>query len=309
MLKLFTKNLSKKFFDNSLSQKISQIFTSKSLNEEMIEEFEDLLIMTDMGSSLTSYLVKKLKEEKFLKKTAEDGNLQLAVKNFLKEELLKILTPCQKDLSFDSNGSPVVIVFNGVNGAGKTTTIGKIARDLKLQNKKILIAGCDTFRAAASSQLEIWAKKTEIEIILPNKEFEDPAAVAYRALDFATKNSFDVLLVDTAGRLQNKQNLMDELKKINRSLKKLDQNAPHYNLLILDSTVGQNALSQFSAFNQEVGIDGLILTKLDGTSKGGVVISLANSFKKPIYAIGIGEKEDHLIAFDANYFLDNLLDL
>ena len=177
------------------------------------------------------------------------------------------------------------------------------------QNKKILIAACDTFRAAAAEQLEIWAKKVGCEIIMPQKEGEDPASVAYRAFDFAQKNNYEVLLIDTAGRLQNKQNLMDELKKINTVLKKIDASAPHENLLILDATIGQNAKVQMEVFDQIVGITGLIITKLDGSAKGGIVVSIAKKFAKPIYAIGVGEKSEDLQEFDAEIFARSLLNM
>ena len=222
-------------------------------------------------------------------------------------EIEKILKPCEGKIDLDSDKKPQVIIFNGVNGAGKTTTIGKIASNLKSQNKKVLISACDTFRAGASSQLEIWAKRANCEIILPLKEGEDPASVAYRAFDYAIKNGFDVLLIDTAGRLQNKQNLMDELKKINNVLKKLDSSAPHYNLLIVDATIGQNSRTQTEIFNQTVGIDGLIITKLDGSAKGGVVVAISKIFAKPIFAIGIGEKIEDLQEFNAKNFAKSII--
>ena len=202
---------------------------------------------------------------------------------------------------------PQVLIVNGVNGAGKTTTIGKIAQNLKNQNKKVLISACDTFRAGATAQLEVWANRVGCEIILPLKEGEDSASVAYRSLDYATKNNFDVLLIDTAGRLQNKKNLMDELQKISKVLKKIDAHAPHENLLILDATTGQNARSQLEIFNEVIGITGLIITKLDGSARGGVVVGLAQKFQKPIYAIGVGEKIEDLQEFNASEFSKNLV--
>lgn len=287
---------------SKISAAIAQIFTHKKLDIQTLEELEETLIVSDIGSEVSAVLVAKLKAQKFEKNIDE-----AEVKNFLSVEIEKILKPCERPLVLDESRKPQVIIFNGVNGAGKTTTIGKIAANLKNQNKKVIIAACDTFRAAASEQLEVWAKRVGCEIILPQKDGEDPAAIAYRALEFAKKNNFDALLIDTAGRLQNKQNLMDELKKIGAVLKKIDASAPHENLLILDATTGQNARSQMEVFNQIVGITGLVITKLDGTAKGGIVVALAQKFHKPIYAIGVGEKIEDLQEFNAAAFTNNLI--
>lgn len=270
----------------------------------MLEQLEDTLLLSDMGSDISSEIIGNLRQQKFAKDIDEEE-----VKKFLAGEITKILKPCEKALVLDESTKPQVVIFNGVNGAGKTTTIAKVASNLKNQNKKILIAACDTFRAAAAEQLATWAKRIDCEIIMPQKEGEDPASVAYRALDFAKKNGHDVLLIDTAGRLQNKQNLMDELKKINAVLKKIDSSAPHENLLILDATIGQNAKAQMEVFNQVVGITGLVITKLDGTAKGGIVVAIAKKFQKPIYAIGVGEKADDLCEFDAEIFSKSLFNI
>lgn len=287
---------------SKISTALSQIFTHKKLDGDIIEELEEALIIADVGFDATQKIIKNFRDKKFSK------NISLEeVRFFLRDEIEKILQPCEKSLEINPAAKPQVIIFNGVNGAGKTTTIGKVAFNLKNQNKKIVIAACDTFRAAASQQLEIWAKRVGCDIILAQKEGEDPAAVAYRGLDFAKKNAADFLLIDTAGRLQNKQNLMDELKKINAVLKKIDVSAPHENLLILDATTGQNAKNQMEVFNQIVGITGLVITKLDGSAKGGIVVSLADQFKKPIYAVGLGEKIEDLQEFNAKNFADNLV--
>lgn len=304
--KLFSKSKITDQLKNSsqkLSQAISQIFTHKQLDKQTLEELEETLILNDLGSDFASEIVNNLKAQKFEK------NIDLTtIKNFLANQIEQILKPCEGSIIInDTLKKPQVIVFNGVNGAGKTTTIGKIAFNLKNQNKKVVIAGCDTFRAGASSQLEIWAKRAECEIILATKEGEDPASVAYRALDYAQKNNFDVLLIDTAGRLQNKQNLMDELKKINNVIKKLDESAPHYNILIVDATIGQNSKIQTEIFNKTVGIDGIIITKLDGSAKGGVLVAISKIFSKPIYAICIGEKIEDLQEFDAREFSQKLV--
>lgn len=288
-------------FGSKISASITQIFTHKKLDEEALEELEETLIINDLGTANAREIVDNLRKKKFDKNISQNE-----IKDFLRGEIIKILQPCQKALKLDEKHLQVVVV-NGVNGAGKTTTIGKIAANLKQQNKKVLIAACDTFRAAAAAQLEVWALRAGAEIILPQKENEDPAALAYRALEHAKKNNFDILLIDTAGRLQNKQGLMEELKKINKVLKKLDENAPHENLLILDGTTGQNAHNQVKIFDEMVNVTGLIITKLDGSSKGGVLVALAREFKKPIYAIGVGEKIADLQEFDAVSFANNLV--
>ena len=287
---------------NKISTAITQIFTHKKLDESTLEELEETLILSDMGTEVALRIVNNLRSKKFAKTISDEE-----IKDFLKNEILQILKPCEKTLNIQESDKPQVLIFNGVNGAGKTTTIGKIAENLKNQNKKILIASCDTFRAAASAQLEVWAKRVGCDIVLPIKEGEDAAAVAYRALEKATKDNFDVLLIDTAGRLQNKSNLMDELKKINNVIQKIDPDAPQENLLILDATTGQNAKSQLKVFNEIVGITGLIITKLDGTARGGIVVSLAEIFQKPIYAIGVGEKIEDLQEFNAEEFAKSLV--
>lgn len=287
---------------NKISSAIAQIFTHKKLDAQMLEELEDTLVSSDIGAEVSAEIIANLKAQKFEKNIDE-----IEVKKFLAGEIEKILKPCENKLKLDESPKPQVIIFNGVNGAGKTTTIGKVAANLKNQNKKVLIAACDTFRAAASEQIVVWAKRVGCEIIQAQKTGEDPAAVAHRAFDFARKNNFDVLLIDTAGRLQNKQNLMDELKKINSVLKKIDATTPHQNLLILDATTGQNARNQLEVFDQIVGITGLVITKLDGSAKGGILVALAQRFKKPIYAIGVGEKIEDLQEFDAAVFAKNLV--
>jgi len=305
--KLFNKSKITDQLKNSsqkLSLAITQIFTHKQLNEQTLQELEDTLIISDLGTDFAFEIINNIKKQKFEKNF--DINL---VKKIIAEEIEKILKPCESSINLNESQKPQVIIFNGVNGAGKTTTIGKIAYNLKNQNKKVLIAGCDTFRAGASSQLEIWAERAGCEIILAIKDGEDPASVAYRAMEYAKKNQFDVLLIDTAGRLQNKQNLMDELKKINNVIKKLDDSAPHLNLLIVDATIGQNSRIQAEIFNKTISINGLIITKLDGSAKGGVVVAIAKLFSMPIFAIGIGEKIDDLQEFDAKNFSKKLIDI
>jgi len=285
-----------------ISSFVSQIFTHKKLDHETLQELEDTLIVNDLGTEVAKKIVQQLKSQKFEKNLTTNE-----IKIFLALEIENILLKCQKPLPINDSQSTQVLVFNGINGAGKTTTIGKIAYNLKQQGKSVLIAACDTFRAAATSQLSAWANKANCQLVLPLKDQEDPASVAYRALDLAQQQKIDVLLIDTAGRLHNKQNLMDELKKINNVLKKLDPSAPHCNLLIIDATNGQNAKNQTETFNKIIGIDGLIITKLDGTSKGGIAVALANDFAKPIFAIGVGEKITDLQEFNAKSFTYALL--
>ena len=193
--------------------------------------------------------------------------------------MYSILKPYQKELNFQDIEGVKVIAFNGVNGAGKTTTIGKIAYNLAQNNHKVLIAACDSFRAAAVDQLQIWSNRANCDIILPKKLNEDPASIAYRAIKEAKENNYDILLIDTAGRLQNKQNLMDELAKINKVIKKIDSNAPHENILVIDSTTGQNSAMQLDVFDKLINISGIIVTKLDGSAKGGMILSLSKGLK------------------------------
>lgn len=287
-----------------ISSGISQIFTHRKLDDNLLEEFEDLLLTSDIGTAAVSQIIKDLKSQKFNKEITV-----VEAKNFLAAELIKILSPYQKTLQINSDLKPQVIIVNGVNGAGKTTTIGKIANTISANGKKVMIAACDTFRAAAAEQLKIWADRSNCQIITAIKEGEDPASVAHRAFNLAKQHGIDVLLIDTAGRLQNKQNLMDELKKINQVINKIDSSAPHENILILDATTGQNAKSQLEIFDKIINVSGIIVTKLDGSAKGGIVIALAQQFKKPIYAIGVGEKIEDLQEFSAQNFVNNLLEI
>lgn len=289
---------------SKITSNLSEIFTHKKLGDETLEELEELLIISDMGISGAKEIINNLRSKKFNK---EIGNEE--IKNFLAEEISKILFPYQKTLQINSDFKPHVIIFNGVNGVGKTTTIGKIAKILTLSGKKVMIAACDTFRAGATEQLKVWAERSKCTIISALKEGEDPASVAYRALSEAKNNEADILLIDTAGRLQNKTNLMEELKKINQVLKKIDNNAPHENILVLDATTGQNAKSQLEIFDKIVNITGLIITKLDGSAKGGILVALTKEFSKPIYAIGIGEGIEDLQEFNAEDFSKSLVGL
>jgi fused signal recognition particle receptor len=304
-LKIFSPSLIKNKLTKTsgyISSGISTIFKSKKLDYATLEELEDILLTSDIGVEASKEIIHNLKSKKFDREISDNE-----IKEFLSNELYQILLPCQKTLEIKENLKPQIIIFNGVNGVGKTTTIGKIAKQLTSLNKKVMIAACDTFRAAAASQLEVWAQRSNCLIIKADKEGGDPASVAYQALSEAKKLGIDVLLIDTAGRLQNKQNLMDELKKINQVLRKIDSSAPHENILVLDATTGQNTKNQLEIFDKMVNISGLIITKLDGSAKGGILIALAKKFTKPIYAIGIGEQIEDLQEFDAKEFAKNLV--
>lgn len=304
-LKMFSSSKISNQLKNSsekISSKIVQIFTHKKLETAIFDELEEVLMVNDFGYDAASEIIDKIRNQKFPKNVDE-----AQIKDFLADQIEKILLKCESKPLFNEQQRPQVITFNGVNGTGKTTTIGKIASNLQSQGKKVLIAACDTFRAAATQQIEAWAKRANCEIVLPLREGEDPASVAYRALEKAIQNDFDILLIDTAGRLQNKQNLMDELKKINQVLKKLIPEAPHLSLIVIDATTGQNAKAQVEVFQQIIGVNGLIITKLDGSSRGGIVVAIARNFSLPIYGIGIGEKIDDLQEFNAKSYAWNLV--
>ncbi len=281
----------------NLSGGFEKVFAGKKkLDQDALEALEELLITSDIGVQTTMALMEKIADAK----VADVGE----VKHILKEELLSILnTP--PPLQEARKSTPHVILVVGVNGVGKTTTIGKIAASLKVSGKKVLIAAADTFRAAAVEQLMIWAQKAGAEFV-KHKENADPAAVAFDAVAAAKARGCDIVLIDTAGRLHTKVNLMEELKKIKRTVAKQIQGAPHEILLVLDATTGQNALSQAKLFNEALAVTGLALTKLDGTAKGGIVIAICSSLNIPLQYIGIGEKVEDLRPFDAEQFIDAL---
>ena len=268
----------------------------KIVDDDLLEELEELLITSDIGVQTAVTLIEKISSSKIT-----DAH---QIKSLLKDEILSILEPTGSAPE-KSPPSPKVIMVVGVNGTGKTTTIGKLAAKAAASGQKVLIAAADTFRAAAIEQLMIWAERANAEIV-KHKEMADPAAVAYDAVEAALARGADMVLIDTAGRLHTKVNLMEELKKIKRTISKKIPDAPHEVLLILDATTGQNALSQAQLFNEALGITALALTKLDGTAKGGIVISICDSLKIPLKYIGIGEKIDDLQKFDAARFVDAL---
>lgn len=288
---------------DKISKGFLSIFNGKKLDEDTLVDLEELLISADINVRIVNDIIKFLRENKYDKEiTIED------IKEIIYKKLEKIfIDVVDSNISFDKK--PYVIMFVGVNGSGKTTFIGKLANRLALEGKKVLLAACDTFRAGAVEQLKIWAEKSKVDIILPEKEKQDPASVAFKAYNEAKTKDYDVLLIDTAGRLQNNTNLMNELTKIKNVLNKIDSSIPHKVLLSLDATVGQNSSNQVLLFNEAVKIDGIIMNKLDGSAKGGVLISIVSEFKKPVVAIGIGEKIDDIRDFDYKDYLKKLLGL
>ena len=286
----------------NLSSGLNDLIFKKKIDENMLNELEDFLIQSDVGVESAKELREKFANTKVNPKTVEKDEIFKIFSNYVYE----ILKPLEKNLENINKNKPSVILIAGVNGVGKTTTIGKLGKILGQNNKKIVLGAADTFRAAAVSQLEVWAKRINADII-KSDDGADPASVAYKALDHAKKNNFDYLLIDTAGRLQNKKNLMDEFKKITKVLKKIDSNAPHETFLILDATTGQSAISQVEEFKKISPITGIIMTKLDGTAKGGILLAIGKKFKLPIIALGMGEKEDDLQTFNSEYFSNALM--
>ncbi len=276
---------------------LRDIIIKKEIDDKTLDEVENYLIESDVGVAAASEIKEIISEEKIDPKKEILNEINFILKNYI----IKLMTPLENISFFKKSDKLKIVLISGVNGVGKTTTIGKIGKILKSSENKILFSACDTFRAAAIEQLEKWAKKIDVEIIKSNQG-SDPASVAYKAIDIAKKNNFNHVLIDTAGRLQNKKNLMDEYKKIANVAKKIDENAPHEVILVLDATTGQNILNQVEEFNKIIPITGLIMTKLDGTAKGGILIALAKKYKLPILALGLGEKEDDLQIFNAEKF-------
>jgi len=300
ILDKFKLGLSKS--SKNLSSGLNNLILKKKIDSKKISELEDFLIESDVGVESAKELCDKLEKIKVNPKNSEKNEIFKIFSNYVSE----ILKPLEKKLENINQNKPSVILIAGVNGVGKTTTIGKLGKILGKNNKKIIFGAADTFRAAAVSQLEAWASKVNAEII-KSDEGADPASVAYKALDYAKKNNFDYLIIDTAGRLQNKKNLMDEFKKIINVIKKIDINAPHEIFLILDATTGQSIINQVEEFKKISKITGIIMTKLDGTAKGGILLALGKKFKLPIIALGMGEKVDDLQIFDAEHFAKALM--
>jgi len=286
-----------------ITEGVKKIFVNKKLDIETLNNLEELLIMADLGPATAEKLTAELANEKFDKNIKPDE-----VKAFLAKKIEESLEEVAIPLILDNSYKPVVVLIVGVNGTGKTTTIGKLAKQYSNEGKKIMIAACDTFRAAAVEQLQIWAERSNAEFIKGN-EGCDAAGLAYEALEKAKEKKIDVLFIDTAGRVQNRTELMEELAKIIRVIRKLDSNSPHHCLLTLDATTGQNALSQVEIFKEMAEISGLIVTKLDGSAKGGILLSLAEKFNLPVHAIGVGEKIEDLQSFEAQEFANSLMGL
>jgi fused signal recognition particle receptor len=278
---------------------LKEIIIKKEIDDKTLDQIEEYLIRSDVGV-LAAEDIKKIISEK---KIDPKKNVSDEVNLILKEYIISIMQPLENHEFFKKKEKLTATLISGVNGVGKTTTIGKISKILKNNGNKIMLAASDTFRAAAIEQLENWANKVGVEIT-KSSQGSDPAAVAYKAIDEALKNNFDQVLIDTAGRLQNKKNLMEEYKKIANVTKKIDINAPHDVILILDATSGQNVLNQVEEFNKIIPITGIIMTKLDGTAKGGILLAVAKKYKLPIIALGLGEKEDDLQIFEAEKFAD-----
>lgn len=284
---------------SQFSSGLSSVFSNRNLDEDSIEELEDILLTSDVGIDATTKITQRLSQSKLEKdQTAEQ---------LFKQTLADILEPCVAPLSIPKQDQPFVILMIGINGAGKTTTIGKLAQKFQSQGLSVMLAAGDTFRAAAVEQLQTWGERLDVPVISQGSG-ADSASVIFDALQSAHSKNVDVLIADTAGRLHTQGNLMDELAKIKRVMSKIDDNAPHETMLVLDSGTGQNALSQAQEFHKSIGINGITLTKLDGTAKGGIVFSLAEKMKLPIRFIGVGETSDDLRQFDADEFVNALLE-
>jgi fused signal recognition particle receptor len=284
-----------------LSGGITSVFVKRQLDNEALEELEELLIASDLGTDAATRVIAAFRRSRFGKEVT-DTEVKLA----LAEEIAAILGPVATPLDLDATLRPHVILVVGVNGTGKTTTIGKLAASFRSNGKKVVIAAGDTFRAAAVEQLQIWGERTGALVVAGGTN-ADAAGLAYDALAQSKNNGADVLLIDTAGRLHNKAALMEELAKIIRVIKKIDHTAPHSILLVLDATTGQNAIQQVKVFKEMVDVTGLVVTKLDGSARGGVVVALAETFKLPIHAVGVGEQAGDLRPFDAKEFARGLV--
>ena len=278
---------------------LRDIVVKKEIDDKTLDRIEDYLIQSDVGVASASEI------REIISKTKVDPNKDLTaeINNILKDYIISVMKPLENNQFFKNKEKLNAILVSGVNGVGKTTTIGKISKILKENGNKVMLAASDTFRAAAIEQLENWAKKIDVEIT-KSSQGSDPASVAYKAIETSISNNFNQVLIDTAGRLQNKKNLMEEYKKIANVTKKIDESAPHDVILVLDATSGQNVLNQVEEFNKIIPITGLVMTKLDGTAKGGILLAVAKKYKIPIIALGLGEKEDDLQVFEAEKFAD-----
>lgn len=284
-----------------LGKKLSSIFTNKKLDSNTLESLEELLITSDISYDIVENLITTIKKQKFDKDTNETE-----IKQLLKEELSKLISPYDTAFSIGTE-KPYSIIMIGVNGSGKTTTIGKLCNKYVCEGKSVSVIACDTFRIAATEQLKSWTDKAGAKLI--SKDNANPSGLAYDGYNIAKSQNDDIVFIDTAGRLSNNENLMAELEKIIKTIKKVDTTAPHKTILVLDGNGGQNSLIQMEKFSKNINIDGFIITKTEGSSKSGFIISLIHKYKKPVYFITNGEKIDNIKPFSSNEFLNNLLDL
>jgi fused signal recognition particle receptor len=283
---------------------LRDIIIKIDIDDKTLDQIEEYLIQSDVGLVAAEEIKKIISEEKINPKKDIMNEVNLILKNYI----ITLMKPLENQNFFDKKETLNAVLISGVNGVGKTTTIGKIGKILKSNGNKVMFSACDTFRAAAIEQLESWANKIDIQIT-KSSQGSDPASVAYKAIEEALKEGFNHVLIDTAGRLQNKKNLMEEYKKIANVTKKIDPNAPHDVILVLDATSGQNVINQVEEFNKIIPVTGLIMTKLDGTAKGGILLALAKKYQLPIIALGLGEKEDDLQIFNAEKFAEAFINI
>ena len=284
---------------SALTSGLKEIIIKKEIDDKNLDKIEEFLIESDVGVEAAS----EIKEIISNKKIDPNKDLSTEINLILKEYIVNLMKPLENNSFFEKKDKLNATLISGVNGVGKTTTIGKIGKILKTNDNKVMFAASDTFRAAAIEQLENWANKIDVKLT-KSSQGSDPASVAYKAVEEAIKNNFHQVLIDTAGRLQNKKNLMEEYKKIANVTKKIDQDAPHNIILVLDATSGQNVINQVEEFNKIIPLTGLIMTKLDGTAKGGILLAIAKKYQLPIIALGLGEKEDDLELFNAEKFAE-----
>jgi fused signal recognition particle receptor len=278
---------------------LKDIIVKKEIDDKTLDQIEEYLIQSDVGLTVAAEIKQIIAQEKIDPKNDVMNEVSLILKDYI----TTLMSPLENESFFNKKEKLNVVLISGVNGVGKTTTIGKLGKILKSNGNKVMFSACDTFRAAAIEQLESWANKIDIQIT-KSTQGSDPASVAYKAIEEAIKDDLNHVLIDTAGRLQNKKNLMEEYKKIANVTKKIDPHAPHDVILVLDATSGQNVINQVEEFNKIIPITGLIMTKLDGTAKGGILLALAKKYQLPIIALGLGEKEDDLQIFNAEKFAE-----
>ncbi|EGP09675.1 signal recognition particle receptor protein FtsY alpha subunit [Bradyrhizobiaceae bacterium SG-6C] len=281
---------------SSIGGAVAALVTKRKLDRAMLEDIEDVLLRADLGTEVAARIAEAVGKGRYDKDVLADD-----VTNIVATEVEKVLSPVAKPLEIDTAHKPFVILVVGVNGSGKTTTIGKLAAKLTAEGRKVMLAAGDTFRAAAIEQLKVWGERNKVPVVA-KAQGSDSASLAFEAVEAAKAQNIDVLLIDTAGRLQNKTELMVELEKVRRVIGKVDATAPHAVLLVLDATVGQNALSQVDAFHRTAGVTGLVMTKLDGTARGGILVALSEKYKLPVHFIGVGEGIDDLAPFTARDF-------